>query len=281
MPHAFGTALAEARGAQGFKTPYAFYTARDGRRLLGLSFANYLRIEKGRSLPKPFRLLRLVGALGFSSGEPRAKALIRAYIKSVLGSDELLEAREAAAPDPAPASWLLAENATRQAIGQRAIQLSMEQYRVLAKDPTAYAAHALVCNTHGGLETKELARMLKVSAAALRAALSALCKAGLATKRGTVIESPFAGKFVTPPTPTPELAGVFAALAKHRAAWLESRARVLDAPYLILRAPKAKMRQYLAHLGDAVRLSAVYGDVKPGEDSEFYLVEGRVMRLFE
>ena len=88
-------------------------------------------------LPKASRLKSLLANLGLSLDSPDARELLYAYLGDVLGSEDLLAALKAApSADPAPASWLVAENAARQAIGQRTIQLDLRQYEALAKDRT-------------------------------------------------------------------------------------------------------------------------------------------------
>lgn len=277
----FGETLAALRQGQGFANPFSFYNKRGGRAALGLSFPNYLRLERGKSLPQPQRLKALIDALGLRRGSPGAGKLVRSYLKAVLGGAELLDLLTGpAVQDPAPVSWTLAENAARQAISQRAVQLSLEQYRLLGKDPAAYACHAYLANTAAAVVKKDMALELGLPSKEVERALKALKTAGLADLDGTKARSPLAGKFVTPPALTPALASAYAALQKHRARWCAEGGRVLHSPYLVLRAPRRKMESYLQHLADVVHLSAIYGDVKPGPDSAMFLVEGRVTQLF-
>lgn len=277
----FGETLAALRQSQGFPNPFSFYKKRGGRATLGLSFPNYLRLERGKSLPKPQRLKALLDALGLRRGSLGTAALVRAYLKAVLGDSELLDLLSASTEkDPVPASWTLAESAARQAISQRTTQLSLEQYQVIAKDPAAYACHAYLANTAAWVAKTELAAAVGLSAKETERALKTLAAADLAALDGAKAKSPFAGKFVPPPAPTPALASVYAALQKHRARWTVDGGRVLHSPYLILRARRRKMDVYLQHLTDVVHLSAIYGDVTPGPDSAMFLVEGRVTQIF-
>lgn len=274
----FADVLRRLREGLGFSTAFSFYKARDGRRALGISFQNYLKIDRGQSLPQPRRLEPLLSALGLSLDSPEAKELVRAYLRSTLGSERLLElAAGPSAVDPAPPSWLMAETASRQAIAQRNVQLSLEQYRTLAKDAVAYACHVILANTQAWMSRRELSRMTGRPAAAVARALAALEDAGLAELRPGAARSPLAGRFVTPPAPTPLTASIYAGLRKHRASW--SR-HVLNSSYLIVRARKDGLARYQPHLADAVSLSAIYGDVKPAEGSALYLVEARISKLF-
>jgi transcriptional regulator with XRE-family HTH domain len=277
----FGAALARLRGAQGFSSAYAFYNSRGGRKAFGLAFANYLKMEKGRTLPKGQRLTSLLSCLGLEPRSSGARELVFAYLADTLGSEDLLIALKAAPPsDPAPSSWLLAESAGRQAISQRALQLTFDQYEALASDRGAYACHVLLANTRGGLSKKDLAEKTRLNPAQVEAALGKLRKAGLAKTTRTGAESPLAGRYVVPPVATPALAGIYACLQEYRRDWVKNHGSPVDTRYLVLRAPRSKFSQYLPHLADVVALSAVYGDVVPASDSEMYLVEGRVTRIF-
>jgi len=60
-------------------------------------------------------------------------------------SEELLKAVVISSPDPAPASWQVAESAARQALSQRSFQLSLAQYQALADDRIAYSCHVILC----------------------------------------------------------------------------------------------------------------------------------------
>lgn len=277
----FGAALTKLRSSQGFTSAYSFYNSRGGRKAFGLAFANYLKMEKGKTLPKGQRLAALIACLGLEPRSAGARELLLAYLGDALGSEELLAAlKTAPSPDPAPASWLMAETAGRQALGQRSIQLTFDQYEALASDRAAYACHVLLANTRGGLSKKELAEKTRLSPAQVEAALAKLREAGLAKTTRTAAESPLAGKYVVPPALTPALANVYSCLQEYRKEWVKNHGAPVDTRYLILRAPQSKFSQYLPHLADVVSLSAVYGDVSPAADSEIYLVEGLVTRLF-
>jgi hypothetical protein len=284
MPHAehFSVALAAARKDQGFPSAYAFYRARGGKKVVGMTFPNYVRLEQGKGLPKGPRLLRLIELLGLPLSAPQAKGLIWAYMRDLLGADAPVEALQAAGPtDAAPGSWMMAENATRQAIGSRQAQLSLDQYKVLARDAVVYGCHVLLCNHAAGRSKKQLAQALGETPAAITRALKALVSAELAKVSKDRAVSPLAGKYVVPPEPVPAMAMIYRSLAAHRATWAkQGRSRLMHSPYLILRAPKAKVAQYLSHLSDVVRMSAIYGDVDT-EDAAMFLVEGRVSEIFD
>jgi hypothetical protein len=276
--------LSRLRAEQGFPSAYSFYNSRGGRKVFGVAFANYLALEKGGSLPKGSRFKALFSALGLGPESPAVRELLLAYLGDLLGSENLLAGfTDGLSADPAPSSWLLAENAARQTIGQRSVQLTLRQYEALAADGRAYACHVLLANTRGGLTKKELAARTQLSAKDIDAALGKLRSAGLAKVSGSGASSPLAGKYVVPPPPSANsaLAGCYARLQAHRRRWIEQHGACVETRYLVLRAAKAKFSQYFPHLADVVSMAAVYGDVTPGPDSQMFLVEGRVTRIFE
>lgn len=247
-----------------------------------MAFTNYLNVEQGRSLPKGERVPVIADALGLTLGSDGLRDLLFAYLADHLGTEEPLESLRAGGQDPAPSSWLLAESASRQAVQGRSTHLSLDQYEAIASNSGAYACHVLLVNTRGGMSRKELAAETGVNGASLEVALTTLRKAGLLKAAGDRLISPLQGKYVVPPAPRllPELAGSYARMRRHRDQWVDAGSG-LDARYLILRARRGKFQRYLQHLADVVAMSALYGDVEPGPDSEMYLVEGRVTRLFK
>lgn len=247
-----------------------------------MAFTNYLNIEQGGSLPRGERIGTLTSALGLLPGSEPLRELLLAFLFDHLGSDALLGCLRYDEKDPSPSSWLLAENASRQAIQGRSVQLTLEQYQALAVDGGAYACHVLLVNTLGGLTKHALCAELGLSGSDLNKALAGLKAARLVKKAGDRFLSPYQGKYVVPPAPrlTPALASCYARLQQHRAKWARNGTGA-DARYLILRAERAKFARYSQHLADVVSMSALYGDVEPGPDSEMYLVEGRITRLFQ
>ena len=278
----FSGVLVRLRREQGFATAHAFYKARGGKRAFGVAFTNYLGLERGRSLPKGTRLEGLVGALGLDPASRAARELVLAYMSDTLGSPALIRPFETPSrPDPAPPGWQIAENAARQALGGRSVRLTPGQYALLARDEETYACHVILANTRGWLETRELSRMLGLSPVDLRRRLALLAKAALAQVRGKKVRGLLAGRYVMPPLPSPAADFAASRLRKHRDEWVHGRGRSVHQAYLILRAPEPKFRDYLAHLSDVVAMSALYGDVGNAADSELYLVEGKVTRLFD
>lgn len=278
--HAFGRLLAAARKEQGFRTPFALFRGCGGSRGLGLNYGSYLSLEKGGSLPKPRRLLALLSALGLKPQAERGQDLVRAYLRDLFGSDEFLGALSPRGLADAASDWGLAKAAAKQAIGLRQAHLSLEQYRFLARDRAAYACHMYLKCTAGWQDRREVARTVGESRSEAERALKALAKAGLIKASGSRVRSNYERKFMAPLAATPATAAIHAAITRHRSALASRKGSVFHRADLILRAPRRQMEAYFRHLADMVRMSSVYADSASREDSEVYLVEGRVSRIF-
>jgi hypothetical protein len=278
----FGPALAAIRQEQGYKTPYAFFRGRGGQRGLGLTFANYLRFERGTGLPKGWRLKKLISALDLMPRSEKSQKLVRAYLVSVLGSEELLGeiVGEAAGGAELPAGIKMALSTATEAISRTKVQLDLEQYRAVGANPVAYACHVILCNTDGGLTIDELVKTAAAPAAAVKKALKELAAAKLVKLSGTRARSTLEKNYVAPPAPTPAMSAVYAKLQAYRRDWLD-RSAAVHTPYLILRASRAKLERYHEHLTEAINMSSIFGDIRPEGDTEMFLVEGRVTRLFQ
>lgn len=280
-PYAFGKALARARRGQGFHGPYAFYRSRGGRKALGLTFPNYLSLERGRSLPQGWRLKRLLSALGLAPQAAAARELVRAYLADVLGGDDLLRPLLQLEPLVRPsAPFRFAAEVTRRTHWHKMVQLTIEQHRLLAADPVCYACYILLKTYAPGFAEQDLARLAKVPAARVRKAAAALVAAGLARRQGSRLISPIANRTVSSLVPTPALAGIVARLQDTRRSWVAEHGRVACAPSVLIRASCDKMTAFQETLAEAVDMATLCAENARLEGTAVYLVEGRIARLF-
>lgn len=277
----FAETLIELRREQGFEAPYAFYKARGGPRAFGLSFSNYVAMEKGASLPQPPRVLKLVEALGVTKASPQARRLFEAYVTDLFDDEDVVKAL-AAPSEPVPAPWglQLAAQVAKVARGGSTVHLSLEQYRVLAEDPVAYACHVYLSNTLAAVPVEELARRVRQPASAVSKALLVLRDAGLAKLQGKTAESPLAGRALPPLAATPATAAIHAKLKKVREGWLAD-GEVLDAPFRLFRAKSHQILTLGPYIQDVLNMVGFFGRAEPAPDSSIHFIEGRVVRVFK
>lgn len=276
-PHAFASVLARLRRERGFPTPHSFYKARDGRKSLGLSFPNYLAIERGRSLPRPARLPALLRALDIPEGTAPWNDLVRSYLASHLGSDALL--RGLAEPSPSPE--LAADEVVRSSIRQRAAQFSLEQWRLLAGDPAAYYCHVYLINTPGWSLVAEVARAVGFPASRVRSALAALSAAGIAECSRGRARSPYAYRCLQPLPALPELLHLRMPLLRSREAFAGARGKLVQRRNVTTRMTEGAMTRAFRKLADAVALAGACGNAEKSPDSDVYFIDARVFRVYD
>ncbi len=277
-PFPFASVLARVRREKGYPNPHSFYKGCGGRRALDLSFANYLALEKGRSLPKPRRLEAIVGALGLEESSPLRRELVRSYLISLLGTDTLLRGLEGPA---APAGESATDEASRQAQRQRAAQLDLKQWKVLASDPAAYRVHVFLVNSPDWSTEAEIARAVGLSPAKARATIKALGSAKIVETSSGRARSPFAYKFLQSLPATPETASLKAAILRTRDGFAGPDAKLLKRMSVTTRFAAAGLERYFARLSDAVWLAGVYGDAEKAPDSDVCFVDARIYKVFD
>jgi len=276
-PIAFGAVLARVRREQGFANAHSFYKGRDGRRTFDLSFANYMALERGLSLPKARRLQAILKALDLTDSASQWQELVRSYLTCLLGSDALLKGLE---PAPVAAS-LTSDEVGRQALHQRSAQLELEQWRVLAADPTAYYCHVYLVNTPGWSSSDAIAEALALPAARVKKALKALAKEKIVEHAGGRARSPFVYKYLQTLPLLPVTVHLKSSILKSREAFATGRGLLAQRRNVTTRMTKAGLDRYFQKLSETVTLSGVYGDAEKSDDSDVYFVDARVFKIFD
>ncbi len=277
-PYPFAAVLARVRREQGFANAHSFYKARDGRRTFGLSFANYMALERGLSLPKAWRLVVILKALDLTDAAPQWKELVRSYLTCLLGSDALLKGLE---PAPAVSAALTSDEVGRQALSQRAAQLELGQWRVLAADPTAYYCHVYLVNTPGWSGADEIADALALPATTVKKALKALSTAKIIEFVGARARSPFVYKYLQTLPLLPATVHLKSPILKSREAFAAGRGLLALRRNVTTRMTKAGLDRYFQKLAETVTLSGVYGDAEKSDDSDVYFVDARIFKIFD
>lgn len=274
----FGRELAAVRKERGYPSAFKFFKAAGGSKGLGLAFVSYWDIERGKKLPKSWRLRSIIAALGLGGGDPRARALVRAYFTELAGSGDLVDML-AAPPTPAPSAGLAEEAATR--IMDRARRhYTLEQWAAIASGQTSYLCNFYLKNTPGPVPLAELAAALRRTPAEVKKSLKILADAKVIKLNGDSAENPLARVFVEAPPDTPASAAIKARMRGHLAGWLKTLERS-DVRRMTIRMPRAAMEAYKPHLKKAVDLCMFAGEDDPGaEGSAVYLVDAGVYELF-
>ncbi|OGR51688.1 MAG: hypothetical protein A2049_10320 [Elusimicrobia bacterium GWA2_62_23] len=273
----FGGVLARLRLEQGYPSAHRFFKSVGGSKTLGLAFMSYWDMERGKKLPKSWRLKAILAALGVKPDSPEARELVKAYFRALSGSDELVSLL--AAPDPVRAdltSRELAEAATQQALSRRTVNLTLAQWKTRVRDAATHICQVYLTNTEGWVPVRELAQATRLKPGEIKKSLAALASAGLIEFSGDKARSLFTDKVIKVAPGTPEGAQV---AGKLRQLWdaLLAGARPIETKALPIRLTKSGLKLYVQHLEKAVELACVYEE--PGADrqgSEIYYVRADI-----
>lgn len=277
----FGAVLSGLRREHGFASAHQFFKSVGGSRSLGLSFVSYWDIERGKKLPKSWRLKAIMAALGVDPASAGGQSLLRAYFRALSGSDELLDmlAPQAAAGDLT--SRELAESAAVQAVAQRSVNLTLDQWKLRARSAANHICHVYIVNTAGWVTEAELMEATGFSRADVRKTLKALSAGGLVELSRDRARSPFVKKVINAMPVTPATAGVKAALRDIWSAWL-ARSPLVDSTRITFRMTKANLAKYRQHLAKAVDLACLYANSEEDRDnSAVYSVEAGIYQVFK
>lgn len=275
----FSRELARLRQESGFATPYAFYHRNGGRRVFPFTFAYYLKVERGESLPRAAWVPRLLSLLRIPPTQALHRSFALAYLEDSLGADAydaLIGPYLAPPPQAGPAT----EQLTKRLMSEQAVHLSAAQASGLASDEAAYWCFECLSNDRAGLTEDGLAAATGLPARALRAGLARLAALKLAKgKPGGRWKSPLAGRFYTFPRDYPALKRDRERLRALHDRMAERRGADLFTGALLLRAEDGAMRRVAADVAAALETSGAWAVDAGGERTGLYKLEARVRRL--
>ena len=277
---AFGNVLARIRKEQGFSGAYKFFKSIGGSKSLGFAFVSYWDLERGKKLPKSWRLKAIISALGIEQHSPKAKELVKAYFKALSGSDELVQILAAPAPVGANLpSRELAEAAMNKALAMRSTNLTINQWKLCARDLETCICMYFMFNTTGWVTVQELAEATGLKPEKVKKAVKALAAGKMAELSGDKVRSLFAEKLVELLPATPATAPVKAALRKHLDTWM-AKAGPIDTKRISVRMSKANLDIYRQHMEKFVNLASVYcNSGENRQDSAIYLVDAAIFQM--
>ena len=277
----FGSVLAKIRKDQGFPSAHQFFKGVGGSKSLGMAFMSYWDLERGKKLPKSWRLKAIMASLGIGMHSAEAQTLVRAYFQALAGSDELLGVLSVPIASGADLpSRELAEAATQKALAQLGVNLTMDQWALRVRDMVTHVCQSYLANTSGWVTVKELSEATKFSPAAVKKALKALKDGGLVDFSKDKARTLFEGKVIQLLPLTPATEPIRMALRKNWDGWLENSKRI-GSKRRTIRLNKENLGQYRQHLDNAINLAEIYAN--PAEDrkeSAVYLVDTSIFQVF-
>lgn len=275
----FAASLARVRAEAGFPTAYAFFHKNGGRKVFPCTFAYYLRIERGKALPRPEWLGLFLTLLRIPPADALWRSFIVDYLRDHFGTEEAFQSAVAPLLRPAETAGLH-QQAIRRLVSERARHLTPDQFRAVVSDDASYWCFECLVNEKGALSVAELCAVIGRPEPKIRAALKRLAAAKLVKTAGKDRwKSPLSGSFyVFPPT----YSNAPQDQAKRRgymdAAESERGASLFRAG-VVLRADEASMRRCIGAFTDAMEGATAYCVYEKGEATGLYQVDTRIRRL--
>jgi len=284
MPTPFSTLFSRLRREAGFQTAYRFYHGNGGRRVLQCTFPNYLRIERGETLPRPGRLPLLSNLLRLPLGRRELAPLVRAYLETWSGSADTVDwlrnalaspAGGEAPPDPA-------RQALHRVVRQSARPVGMRQYRAIVRDRASYWCYRVLASSSKGHGAAELSRLLGFPEPELRGALESLRRAGFLRRgRDGLHRCPEAGNFLLFPDPSVLPASLIERVRGFNRDMARRKGELLMTRHCGTRVDLDRFEGFLPYFREAVRTAQAYSVSEPSPRSALVLVEGRVYKLLD
>jgi len=282
MATPFAQAWVKLRKESGYQTPYEFYVRSGGRRILQVSFVSYWKMEKGRVLPRADRLAVLASLLRLPPGGPGLSELARAYLRTLLGSEQAYDWLMGALTLPARGGTPgPAQKALHRVLWEDSYRLSAAQNDAVLGDYAAYWSFRILVNDPAAWKAPELARRIKATGKEVFRALQVLKRARLVTRRPDgAYRSPLAGKhcrFLPQEALRQEARERIRGFQERM---IKAQGSLVFHAYCMPRSEASQLAAIFPAVRDSVNSSHLYSVGRRTESSAQYLVEGKVYRLF-
>lgn len=280
MPR-FHRTLAALRTEAGFPTPYAFYHRNGGPRVFPFTFTYYVKLEKGRHLPRAEWLPLLLTLLRIPPADEWHRRFVTDYLRDLFVTEENYASLVAPLLAP-PARLKPSQQTVKRLLSEQAYHLTPAQYKALLSSPESYWAFECLVNDRASFTPEQLAEATGLAAARLAAALRLLKSHKLVkpAARGRW-KSPLAGKFYVFPRRFPGIE----ASRKRLAGYLDSMQRVRGATLhesgVMMRAGAGDIHRAVADVRDALEAATAYSVYDKTEDSGLFLLQIRARKLLD
>lgn len=277
----FSAVARKLREEAGFASARSFYRASGGVRRLACTYKAYLNVESGRSLPQPELAGRIADALGLAAGSPGASEFVSAYLRALIGREELsgLVLRALSGVKPSETDVLF-RRASELSFEHRKVPLTKEQAERILSSAESYWCFTILSNERASWTAQALAAVLGFKSARILRALNNLAAAGLLRrdKTGEWRSLNIGGVYLYPrdkfyvPLYREALTQQWESMAK-------KRGETLLNCELVLRASEAGLRERFPSLAQGIYGSHIYALREKKPDSGLFILEARVRKL--
>lgn len=274
MPR-FNITLTAARATAGYRTAYSFYHSNGGRRVFPFTYAYYLKIERGNSLPRPEWLALIMRTMRIISTSQKA-ALVKDYLKDLAGAsyDDLF-APFLTEPEEPPV-----QKSLRRLRGRLAEHMTPRQLLTLAVSPEAYGCFLILVNSGIPMDAGDLAESLGAPERACATALRDLVRHGLAQVRsGGLYEIAHFGRHYTFPNDAGSME-VRQSIHAHTEKLFSRAGTLVYDGWVSARMPHAELSSTIKGLQEIFQVVAGNDmPIKASSDASLYMIEGKIRKL--
>lgn len=177
----FSRSFIRLRTRSGFKTAYNFYHSNGGRRIFPFTYAHYLKIERGGSLPQPPALAIMLKLFSGAIQVQERGELTRDYLRDLSGDAAVYD--ELFAPLQAPSGGSR-ENALPLILGRLNTNVTPAQFQAIVSSPEATGCFMLFANVPDALSIEKISEFIGSSKEKCLTAIKVLQKQRLVVARG-------------------------------------------------------------------------------------------------
>ncbi len=284
MATPFSKVFTRLRKEAGFDTAYRFFHANGGAKVFQCTFSNYLRIEKGQTLPHPRRLPLLSSLLRLPLAPADNLALALGYLQTWAGSEDAADwftraLRAGGGPRSAPDPGTQALHA---AVRRSARPVTMEQYRAIIKDRSSYWCYRALAGCDRAFTPAELSKVLGFPLKEVSRGLEGLRKAGFAKRaKGGAYFCPDAGMLHLFPDPAVLPPGLIERPLGFNKEMARRKGRALMVRHCGIRVDLDRFEGFLPFFRDAVRAAQAYAPSESAARTGLIFVEGRIYKALD
>lgn len=277
----FSKSLERLRLESGFTTPYAFYHRNGGRHVFPFTFAYYLKLERGKHLPRPEWLPVLLSLLRIPPSDELYRRFVTDYLRDHFGTEE--NYRSLIGPLLSSKNEKnYGQQTTKRLLSEQAYHVTPAQYKAIVGDEATYWTFECLANDRGSFGPEELAKITGLPKAALAAGLKKLVAHKLARRVSSgKCRSPLAGKFYLFPRSFPGIETYRKKLARHIGSMVARRGAVTHESGVMIRAEEGAVHRSVAAMRDALEASTAYSVYEKAEGSGIFLLQIRARKALD
>ena len=271
--------LVRLREGAGFTTAYMFYHRNGGRRVFPFTYAYYLKVEHGDSLPKPKWVASILAGLRTRPSETDKYRLSRAYLLDLSENAEVFDALFSPylgnTQDPPH------REAVKSLLGASSYNLTHDQFELIVSDAVTFWCFTALSSVSTAHTAAGLAEALGQSEDKVVRALDRLAKKKLVRKlAGKRYECPFDGRYCSPPADAPSQ-GLVEKMQAFIKDYSARRGKVLLNAGTFVRLESRAALEAVGALKETISTTSARALRDSGEDAALFSIETIVRRVVD